>query len=150
MFLFFISHIYYHNPYTSLYYKITLQIFSSTKMKFIVSFLIFLLTLVLVIMASLLSSSTTQLLAFHILFPIFYIFSLSTLTDIFSSDWKNSNIVWFLNWKPLLHPFQTIAQSLYFPYQLRFWNITSLIICTTFVPLITSFLIVSLVSDLDS
>ena len=103
-------------------------------MKFAVSFLIFLLSLFLF-----LTTSTTQLLVFHFLFPLF---SIPPSQQVFSLQIGKTTISHlFLNQKPLLHPLQTITQSLNFPSQLRFWNVTSLIICTTFVPLITSFLV---------
>ena len=49
----------------------TLQIFSATQMKSAVSFLVFLLTLLLVLTVSPLLCSTTQLLIYHFLFPLF-------------------------------------------------------------------------------
>ena len=96
-----------------LHYKTTIQIFSVIQMKFAASFLVFLLTLLLVLMVSPLSCSTTQLLVFH--FLLFLIFNSFLSTGIFPSDWKTSISYLFLNWKPLLHSLQSIAQSLYFP-----------------------------------
>ena len=54
-----------------LHYKTILQIFSVTQMKF--AFLVFLLTLLLVLTVSPLSCSTKQPLVFHFLFPLFSI-----------------------------------------------------------------------------
>ena len=83
--------------------------------------------------------------------PLSIIFNSSLSTGIFSSDWKNSNIVPIPKSKPLLHSLQTIAQSLYFPSQVRSWNVTYyLTTCMNFVLLTTSSLTVSLVSDQDS
>ena len=75
---------------------------------------------------------------------------------------KTSISFLFLNWKTLLHSLcdeeevfdlqrrseglQAISQSLYF---LSWVSFSSLIICTTFLPLITFLLIVNLLSDLD-
>ena len=54
------------------------------------------------------------------------IFNSSLSTGIFPSDWKNSQYHTFSqNQKPLLHPLQTNALSLYFPFQVRSWNFTS-------------------------
>ena len=78
------------------------------------------------------------------------IFNSSLSTGIFPSDWKNFNIVPIPKSKILLHSLQTIAQSLYFHSQVRFWNVTSLTIYTNFVLLTISFQIVSLVFDQDS
>ena len=100
-----------HSP--ILHYKTTIQIFSVTQMKFAVSFLVFLLTSLLVLTVSPLSCSTTQFLVFH--FLLFLIFNSSLSTGIFPSDWKTPISYLFLNRKPLLHPLQTIAQSLNFP-----------------------------------
>ena len=120
------------------HYKTTIQIFSATQMKFAVSFLVFLLTLLLVLTLSPLSCSTTQHLVFY--FFSFLYFQFLPLNRYFPSDWKS-----FI-------PFR-LSPNLSTPPphgQVRSWNVTSLTICTSFVLLITSFLIVSLVSNWDS
>ena len=95
---------------------------SVTKMKFAISFLIFLLTLLLVLTVSPLSCFTTQLLVFHFL-PIF---SNLLSQQVFSLQTGKLSISYLLpNQKPLLHPLQTNAQSLYIPFQVRSWKFTS-------------------------
>ena len=113
-------------------------------MKFVVSFLIFLLTLLLVLMVSLLSCSTTQLLVFHFLFPLFSIPPLST--GIIPSDWNNLNIIPDPKSKT-----SSSSPSDYHPISLLSLSskILSLAICMNFVLLTTFFLIVSLISDRD-
>ena len=54
--------------------------------------------------------------------PLSLIFNFSFPTGIFPLDWKTPISYLFSNQKPLLHPLQTIAQSLYFPSQVRSWN----------------------------
>ena len=69
------------------HYKTTIQIFSATQMKFAVSFLVFLLTLLLVLTLSPLSCSTTQHLVFY--FFSFLYFQFLPLNRYFLSDWKS-------------------------------------------------------------
>ena len=61
-----------------LHYMTTLQIFSANQMKSAISFLVFLLTLLLVLTVSPLLYSTTQLLIFHLLFPSQLVYFLQT------------------------------------------------------------------------
>ena len=113
-------------------------------MKFAVLILVFLLTLLLILMAPPLLCFTTQLLILNFLLPLF---SIPPSQQVFSLQIEKNPISFlFLNQKPL----QTITQSLYFPSQVRFWNVESLIYLYNFVPLMTFSLIVSLASDQDS
>ena len=83
-----------------------------TQMKSAVSFLVFLLTLLLVLTVSPLSHTTTQVLVFHFLFPLF---STPPSQQVFSLQTGKTPILYlFSNRKLLLHPLQTITQSLYF------------------------------------
>ena len=112
-----------------------------------VLFLVFLWTLLLVLTVSPLSCSTTQLLVFHFLFLLF---SIPASQQVYFLQTGKTPILYLSpKQKPLLHPLQTIAQSLYFLSQVRSWNVTHLTICMNFVLLTTSSLTVSLVSDQD-
>ena len=113
-------------------------------MKFAVLILVFLLTPLLILMAPPLLCFTTQLLILNFLLPLF---SIPPSQQVFSLQIEKNPISFlFLNQKPL----QTITQSLYFPSQVRFWNVESLIYLYNFVPLMTFSLIASLAFDQDS
>ena len=126
----------------------TVQIFSVTQMISGVSFLVLLWTLLLVLMVSPLSCSTTQLPVFHFLFLL--VSTHPSQQVYFLQTGKTPILYLSQNRKHLLHPPQTITQSLYFPSQARSWNVTYLTICINFVLLTTSSLTVSLVSNQDS
>ena len=113
-------------------------------MKFAVLILVFLLTPLLILMAPPLLCFTAQLLILNFLLPLF---SIPPSQQVFSLQIEKNPISFlFPNRKPL----QTITQSLYFPSQVRFWNVESLIYLCHFVPLMTFSLIASLASDQDS
>ena len=86
-------------------------------MKSAVSFLVFLLTLLVVLTVSPLSWSTTQLPVFHFLFLLFL--TPPSQQVYFLQTGKTPILYLFPNWKPLLHPLQTI----YSPSQVRSWNV---------------------------
>ena len=116
-------------------------------MKIAVWFLVFLLTLLLVLTISPLSCSTTHLIVFFT--SSFVIFNSSLSTGIFPRDWKNFKYRTYLNQKSLLHPLQTIPQSLLsLPSKILECHIFNYLY--DFFLFTTSFLIVSWVSNQDS